>query len=98
MSSRERPAWAGSTRRTRLPADWPQRRADAARRNPQRICHWCGRPGGTELDHIVPGDDHSPTNLDWIHARPCHAVKSAREGAAARPRLHRPPEDHPAFG
>jgi hypothetical protein len=107
MSVDERPAWRNSTRRERLPVDWPALRAAARERDPQRICHWCGEPGGDELDHKVAGDNHSLDNLAWIHGRRayaagrskknCHGEKSAAEGAAARPRLHRKPDVHPAF-
>lgn len=100
--------WEGSTRKQRLPADWRARRAEADRRNPRRICHWCGLPGGDDLDHKKPGDDHSPDNLDWIHGarsvaegvsqRNCHQEKSSQEGHAARIRVSRPPEQHPARG
>jgi 5-methylcytosine-specific restriction protein A len=55
----------------------------------------CARAGG-ECDHIVAGDDHSLANLQWICV-PHHRVKSSREGAAATPRLLRPPERHPAL-
>jgi len=99
--------WEGSTRRDRLPANWPALRAEALRRNPRKVCHWCGLPGGDELDHKVPGDDHRQDNLDWIHGhrsvaagvsvRNCHGEKSGAEGAAARPREKRPPEIHPAL-
>lgn len=104
---RNRPAWQGSTRRDRLPADWPQKRARALKLNPKRVCHWCGLEGGTTLDHKIRGDDHSQENLDWIHDRQdvtagrsrrnCHGEKTGAEGAAARVRLHRPAEQHPAF-
>lgn len=107
VAERNRPAWRGSTRRDRLPANWGQLRADAKVRNPRQVCHWCGLPGGTSLDHKQRGDDHRPENLDWIHdrqdveagrsARNCHGEKTGAEGAAARVRLHRPPDDHPAF-
>lgn len=96
----ERPAWRNSTRRSRLPVNWPELRRLARERNPQRICHLCGRPGGDALDHIRPGDDHSLENLDWAHDRAaphCHRTKSSREGAAARPSLYRAPEDHPGL-
>jgi hypothetical protein len=76
---RVRPAWEGSTRRERLPANWPQLREQADADNPEHICHWCGRPGGSDLDHVRRGDDvcqhpdrHSPgciCNLGWIHNR-----------------------------
>jgi 5-methylcytosine-specific restriction protein A len=106
----DRPGWRQSSRRERLPSNWPQLRVEALRRNPRKLCHWCRRPGGDELDHIIPGDDHSLGNLDWIHGRRayaaglsvqnCHGVKSAAEGAAARsarPQRNRPPEIHPAL-
>lgn len=99
--------WIGSTRRARLPANWDELRADADLRNPQHICHWCGDPGGSDLDHIQRGDDHSPENLDWIHnrrdyeqgrsKRNCHGQKTGQEGAAARQRLNRPADVHPAL-
>lgn len=76
---RTRPAWEGSARRERLPADWPALRAQAHLLNPQHICHWCGEPGGSDLDHKRRGDEscqdprvHLPgcqCNLDWIHNR-----------------------------
>lgn len=103
----ERPAWRNSDRRSRLPSNWPQLRAAALERNPERVCHWCGLPGGGDLDHKVAGDNHDLDNLDWIHGRRqheqgvskrnCHGEKTGAEGAAARPRRHRPPEVHPAF-
>lgn len=102
-----RQAWEGSTRKGRLPVDWPALRAAALRRNPGRVCHWCGLPGGHDLDHKQAGDDHSLDNLDWIHGRNdvlagrslrnCHGEKSGAEGAAARPRLYRPDDPHPAL-
>jgi hypothetical protein len=78
-AERTRPAWEGSDRRDRLPADWAAIRAQAHRLNPEHICHWCGDPGGSDLDHKQRGDDkcqqpdaHSRAcqcNLDWIHNR-----------------------------
>lgn len=96
--------WVNSTRRSRLPANWRSEiRPAAHKRNPLHICHLCGRPGGDYLDHIVPGDDHSLDNLDWVHdaVEPhCHRAKSSAEGHAAKAamrRRHRPPEVHPAL-
>lgn len=94
-------AWQGSTRRVRLPKEWHAARARVLRDH-GRICHLCGGPGATEVDHVVPGDDHSPANLRPAH-KSCHARKSSTEGgtvagtnrrarAAGR---KRPPEPHP---
>ncbi len=76
---RTRPAWENSNRRARLPANWPQLRENAHNANPEHICHWCGDPGGSDLDHKQRGDHqcqqpgaHHPRcqcNLDWIHGR-----------------------------
>lgn len=65
----------------------------------QRGDHTCQRPG----EH---GSD-CQCNLDWIHSRAdyaagrakanCHGQKTGREGAAARVRLNRPEEIHPAL-
>lgn len=92
--------WAGSTRATRLPDDWPARR-DAVLRRDRRVCQ-IQMPGcvdlATEADHIEPGDNHELTNLQaacyW-----CHGKKSSAEGNAARPRysMHRPAERHPGL-
>ncbi len=109
---RARPAWQGSDRAERLPDNWDELRAEAHERNPQHICHWCGSPGGSDLDH-KDGDwrNNRPDNLDWIHnrrdylarrsSRNCHGEKTGREGAAAaaavRRRPPRPDDVHPAL-
>ncbi|MER5608185.1 hypothetical protein AB0F93_00240 [Micromonospora tulbaghiae] len=95
-------------RAERLPDNWDELRADALARNPQRVCHWCCKPGGTDLDHKDGNwENNSPENLDWIHSWRdvkagrskvnCHSKKTGAEGAAARPRLNRPDEVHPAL-
>ncbi|EPD94595.1 hypothetical protein HMPREF1486_03148 [Streptomyces sp. HPH0547] len=96
--------WKGSRRRSRLPSNWRSEIRPAAHaRNPDHICHLCGRPGGDYLDHKTPGDDHSPENLDWAHDRVwphCHRFKSSAEGNAAprnKPGRRRPPEQHPGL-
>lgn len=98
--------WKGSGRKARLPSNWGSELRPAAHaRNPEHICHLCGRPGGDTLDHKNPGDDHSLDNLDWVHDRlppHCHRFKSSREGNAAqrenpRPGRTRPPEKHPGL-
>jgi 5-methylcytosine-specific restriction endonuclease McrA len=96
-------AWEGSTRRQRLPADWPTIRATVLARDGYRCTHiHQGKPCGwraTDVDHIINNDDHSLTNLhalcSWHHAR-----KTAHEGNTARwsaPRRTRPPEQHPGM-
>lgn len=103
-----RKPYYGSTRRERLPDNWPELRAEALRLNPAQICHRCGKPGGTTLDHKVRGDDHRQENLDWIHdwrdvraqrtRVNCHGRKTGAEGAGARQRINGDEEPHPAFG
>ena len=88
--------WTGSTRRSRLPADWAQRRAAVLTRDP--ICRHCHQAPATEADHIKAGDDHRLTNLQGL-CLPCHLIKSSAEGHAARyahPR-RRPTEPHPGL-
>ncbi|MFD5599192.1 HNH endonuclease [Leucobacter sp. NPDC058333] len=96
--------WETSNRRDRLPKDWPQIRAAILERDGHR-CQQCGRHG-THVDHIDPGDDHRPSNLQTLCA-PCHWRKSRAEGGRAVhkgrrvvkriPRL-RPAEQHPGLG
>lgn len=89
--------WAGSTRRSRLPADWAARRRRVLIRD-RGVCHRCGKRGATEVDHVEPGDDHRISNLAAIHTS-CHRTKSASEGGKAasrdRPPRRRPTEQHP---
>ncbi len=95
--------WEGSDRKARLPPDWEQRRRGALARCGGR-CEFrfpnggrCSRPA-TDVDHIIPGDDHSPENLQGL-CGDHHARKSSREGNAARAAVvaskKRPPERHP---
>ncbi|MGE0133749.1 MAG: HNH endonuclease [Dehalococcoidia bacterium] len=95
-----------STYRTApLPRHWAALRK-AVLHTHRGVCHVCGLPGATEVDHITPasrgGTDH-PSNLAPIHGRRdviegraktnCHGAKTAREaGATAR---KREPERHP---
>lgn len=75
-----RTAWKGSNRKSRLPADWDTVVRPAVElRNPKHICHECGQPGGSDLDHKQRGDHNCQQpgahaqpcycNLDWIHGR-----------------------------
>lgn len=72
--------WKQSNRKARLPSDW-RRITLAVRRRDRGVCTLCGQPG-TDVDHIEPGDNHAMSNLRLL-CSPCHARKSAREGAAA---------------
>lgn len=55
---------------------------------------------GNQCDHIIPGSDHSPGNLEWL-CRRHHAEKSAAEGHAAmraqRAKVKHPRERHPGL-
>ena len=96
--------WETSNRKERLPADWQARRLRILRRD-RYACQArnasgvkCNAPA-REVDHVIAGDDHSPSNLRAI-CTPCHARKSSREGheawMAKRIPVRRPPEPHPA--
>jgi 5-methylcytosine-specific restriction protein A len=71
----------GSTRRKRLPRDWPERRAQVLWRDP--VCRICHQAKATEVDHVIHGDDHGLANLQGICV-PCHRSKTGREGRAAQ--------------
>lgn len=97
-------SWEGSTRRERLPDDWEERRKFVIRRAGgicEKIKTSTGRRctnSGRDVDHIIRGDDHEPTNLQLL----CvwhHREKTAAEGneaqAVKRSAARRPPERHP---
>lgn len=75
--------YARSTRRSRLPSDWARLRLRILRRD-ACTCHVCGGEAN-EVDHIVPGDNHDPSNLAPI-CRPCHLSKSGHEGGTTQGR------------
>jgi 5-methylcytosine-specific restriction protein A len=95
--------WETSARRSELPGDWSSirrgvlesagYRCTATMRNGQR-CH----DKATDVDHIRPGADHRPANLQalcaWHHKR-----KTAAEAAAARVsgNQRHPREKHPGI-
>ncbi|RSX46106.1 hypothetical protein D2E22_1678 [Bifidobacterium castoris] len=95
-------SWYTSDRQSRLPEDWDRVRAmvrDRAHNHCQAATHSVLCNGiGTDCDHIVPGDDHSLDNLQWLNHN-CHRLKTARESAQrnmirARERKH-PREANP---
>lgn len=97
-------AWQGSTRASRLPTDWPARRQRVRMRAGDICEHVDPETGqrctavGSECDHVIPGDDHDETNLQWL-CTAHHAEKTRRESAAARWRVRerRPAERHPGL-
>lgn len=93
-------AWETSDRKSRLPTNWVQLRRDAFERY-GRQCYVTedGRQcpeESSDIDHVVPGDDHSIENLRPI-CRRHHKAKSSSEGwnalrkkkAAARERAEK---------
>jgi 5-methylcytosine-specific restriction protein A len=94
-------SWDTSTRAARLPANWRTViRPRILARDP--LCR-LQLPGictgvSTEVDHRIPGDDHSDANL-WGVCTPCHAHKTKGEAAQARwqVRERRPAERHPGL-
>ncbi|WP_395105265.1 HNH endonuclease [Actinomadura sp. SCN-SB] len=93
---------SGPWRRTPLPPQWPRLRRAVL----ERDGHTCRIQGprcqgrATEVDHIQPGDNHDPNNLQAV-CTPCHATKTGKENAArlnaSRPRRRREPEPHPGI-
>lgn len=63
------------------------------------MCHWCGKPGGDVVDHVLnrrSGGTDDPSNLAPIHKAPCHVEKTSQEAnAARRKRSRRDPPQHP---
>lgn len=87
--------WADSSRRSRLPKDWPKRRSYVRRRAKRTSafgfeqCEHMNQAGGrcrligNQCDHIVAGDDHRHENLQWLCVDH-HQEKTAAEATAAR--------------
>lgn len=79
-------AWETSNRKSRLPANWPQIRLRIGNRD-NWSCQWrvgarkCGAHAN-QVDHIIPGDDHSDSNLQML-CEEHHKRKSSSEGGAA---------------
>lgn len=84
--------WAGNQRRARQgrKSGW-QEQNDNRRilRAHAGICHVCGGPNATEVDHVIPiseGGTDDARNRRPIHPRPCHIEKTKAEAARARAR------------
>lgn len=80
--------WTNSSRRDRLPSDWPRIRGRILRRD-KKLCQWrmpdgdkCLAPA-TDVDHIRAGDDHRDNNLQSLCSMH-HRRKSSSEGGTAR--------------
>lgn len=96
-------AWHTSDRRERLPANWAHLRALVRARAGGRCeaeVHVVGCDlVGTDCDHRIPGDDHSPSNLLWLSAA-CHKAKTAKESAERnrlRAKMRKRKDAHPFF-
>lgn len=83
-----RKPWAGSTRRTKTKSGWQQQKeAQSVLILHNGICHVCGLPGATQVDHVIPVAEGGPdtiANKRPIHAVPCHREKTATEALRAR--------------
>lgn len=98
-------AWAGSTRRNRLPGNWRTLRTQVLERdghqcvaiiNGQRCT-----AEATDVDHIIPSGSDALENLQSM-CHPHHVQKTNREKAHARwsradSHARRPPEQHPGI-
>ena len=96
-------AWVTSDRLERLPDNWPELRDETFRIKGKRcLVQWddACEIEATEVDHIVPGDDHRIENRQPVCER-CHQKKSSAEGNAAKARLKalrkRPTDRHPGL-
>jgi 5-methylcytosine-specific restriction enzyme A len=91
-------SWRASNRRQHLPPGWSHQTVPRILARDRGICHRCGQPGATEVDHINRGDDHRDVNLGAIH-HACHQHKTMLEAQAARRAqlavLRHPGETHP---
>lgn len=90
-------SWASSDRRQRLPDDWPTLRLRVKARANGRCEAEAHVPTcngtGTDADHVVQGDDHGLSNLQWL-SRPCHEAKTRRDNGIVKA-VQLEPEQHP---
>jgi 5-methylcytosine-specific restriction protein A len=98
------PGWKNSSRRTTLPKNWPILRRLILQRDGHQ-CTWTDygqrcTEKATDVDHITPGENHSPSNLRSL-CGPHHKAKSSAEGGKAsaqrRAKRRREPEQHPSI-
>ena len=98
--------WKGSTRRNRLPADWPAW-VTAVRARSGGKCEWirssgkrCGRPADGGVDHKDRDKGESLANLQDL-CRWHHRHKTTLEGQQAKAEKRdlgrRPQEPHPGL-
>jgi 5-methylcytosine-specific restriction endonuclease McrA len=99
-----RNAWAGSTRKARLPVDWERLRQAVLRRCGNR-CEWIEdgfrcHDAATDVDHIARGDVHQLSNLQGLCGRH-HGLKTSAEAHAAKAELKKlarlPEEQQPGI-
>lgn len=80
--------WAGSRRARRVGSgSRSQKHARFVMLRDGGICHWCGKPGADQVDHVVPvaeGGADTVGNKAPIHARPCHLQKTQQEAQRGR--------------
>jgi len=90
-------SWDTSTRRDRLPTNWPTLVAKVKRRAKGRCEATHHAPGctgrGRDVDHITQGDNHGLTNLQYLSG-PCHERKTRLDNGYAAV-VRRPTEHHP---
>jgi 5-methylcytosine-specific restriction endonuclease McrA len=81
-------------RRSPLPPGWESTRRRILARDP--LCRACGHAPATEVDHLGHHDDHRDHMLQGL-CSPCHASKTGKDAAAAKPSRYRPPSRHPGI-
>ena len=90
-------SWSTSTRRDRLPDNWPALVRQVKRRARGRCEETHHAPGcdgrGREVDHARQGDDHSLNNLQLLSSA-CHARKTRLDNGYVAAVLA-PRERHP---
>lgn len=97
-----RPAWAGSNRKSTLPADWDRLRVVVLKRC-NFVCEWTEdgvrcTSSATDVDHIDGALNHSLSNLQGL-CNPHHLRKTGLDVAAKQAKLRellrRPEEPQP---